>query len=36
MNESKETCAPENVVLTGAERWKSIDRRKAEDRKSVV
>ena len=31
MNESKETCAPENVVLTGAERWKSIDRRKAED-----
>lgn len=31
MNESKETCAPENVVLTDAERWKSIDRRKAED-----
>lgn len=31
MNELKETCAPENVVLTDAERWKSIDRRKAED-----
>lgn len=31
MNESKETCAPENVVLTDAERWKSIDRCKAED-----
>lgn len=31
MNESKETCAPENMVLTDAERWKSIDRRKAED-----
>lgn len=31
MNESKETCAPENVVLTDAERWKSIDQRKAED-----
>mgnify|MGYP006990116081 CR=1 FL=1 len=26
MNESKETCAPENVVLTDAERWKSIPR----------
>ena len=31
MNESKGTCAPENMVLTDAERWKSIDRRKAED-----
>lgn len=31
MNESKETCAPENMVLSDAERWKSIDRRKAED-----
>lgn len=31
MNESKETCAPENVVLSEAERWKKIDRRKAED-----
>lgn len=31
MNESKETCAPENVVLTYTERWQRIDRRKAED-----
>jgi RNA-directed DNA polymerase len=31
MNESKETCAPENVVLNYAERWQRIDRRKAED-----
>ena len=31
MNESKVTCAPENVVLTYTERWQRIDRCKAED-----
>lgn len=31
MNESKETCAPENVNLTYTERWKRVDRCKAEE-----
>lgn len=31
MNKSKEKCAPENMVLSDTERWKSIDRHKAEE-----
>ena len=31
MDKSKEKCAPENMVLSDTERWKNIDRHKAED-----
>ena len=31
MNKSKEKCAPENIALSDTERWKSIDRHKAEE-----
>lgn len=31
MNKSKEMCAPENTVLSNTERWRQVDRRKAED-----
>lgn len=31
MNEIKTSCAPENMAISDTERWRSIDRRKAED-----
>lgn len=31
MDKSKEKCAPENIVLSDTERWKSIDQHKAEE-----